>query len=141
MTRINNISLIGNLTAEPELRFTNGGDAVVNFRIACNERYQRNGETHERTEYVKIVAWNGQAQNVAASCSKGTRVIVMGKLSQREAPPAEGEEKNRYFTEVVADHVAVSLQWAAVEGITRSTQEDLAGNAQAHKDEVNAEVF
>ena len=91
---------------------------------------------------MKVVCWNGQAQNIAASVGKGTRVIVLGKLSQREAPPAEGEEKMRYFTEVVADQVGPSLQWATIEGkIVRSTSDELSGNAQAAKDEVNAEVF
>jgi len=142
MSKMNSITLVGNLTAEPELRFTKHSDAVVNFRIACNERYQRNGETHERTEYVKIVAWNGLAENIAASVRTGTRVVVEGKLQQREAPPAEGETKARYFTEVVADQVAISLQWARIEGdIVRSTQTELKGSADAHKEKVTAEVF
>lgn len=144
MSSINSIKLVGNLTNEPELRFTSGGQAVVNFRIACNERYQRNGETHERTEFVKIVAWNGMAENIAASLRKGNRVVVEGKLQQREAPPAEGETKARYFTEVVADQVAVSLQWARIEGdIVRSTSSELHTEeaAQEHKDAVAAEVF
>lgn len=142
MSKLNSITLVGNLTGEPELRFTSQGDAVVNFRIASNERYQRNGETHERTEYVRIVAWNGLAENVAASVNKGTRVVIEGKLQQREAPPKEEGGDSRWFTEVVADQVAVSLQWARIEGdIVRSTREELAGSHQAHKEEVSAEVF
>ncbi len=142
MSKLNSITLVGNLTGEPELRFTSQGDAVVNFRIASNERYQRNGETHERTEYVRIVAWNGLAENVAASVNKGTRVVIEGKLQQREAPPKEEGGDSRWFTEVVADQVAVSLQWARIEGdIVRSTREELAGSHQAHKEAVSAEVF
>lgn len=142
MSKLNSITLVGNLTAEPELRFTSQGDAVVNFRIASNERYQRNGETHERTEYVKIVAWNGLAENVAASCNKGTRVVIEGKLQQREAPAKEEGGDTRWFTEVVADQVAVSLQWARIDGdIVRSTRDELKGSHQEHKDQVNAEVF
>jgi len=143
MSKMNSITLVGNLTGEPELRFTPGGNAVVNFRIACNERYQRNGETHERTEYVKVVAWNGMAENIAASVRTGNRVVVSGKLQQREAPPKEEGGDSRWFTEVVADQVAISLQWAKVEGeIVRSTSKELdtKGHAQQYEAE-HAEIF
>lgn len=118
MSQSNNITIEGNLTADPELRFTNNGTAVCNVRVAQSDSFMRNGERHETTEYFTVVVWNGQAENVAMSLSKGQRVVVNGKLRQRTV---EIDGTTRYFTELHADVVAVSLRWALVEDIIKST--------------------
>jgi len=108
MSASNTVMLIGNLTDEPTLRETGTGRSVVNFRIAANDVSYRNGERVERTEYTNVVAWNAQAENVAVSCKKGTRVMVQGRLQQRKATV---NGKDAYFTEIVADEVGLALRW------------------------------
>jgi single-strand DNA-binding protein len=117
----NSINVIGNLTAEPELRMTSTGRPVVNFRIAVNERREVNGEMRERTEYFNVVAWNAQAENVGATCSTGTRVMVSGKLQIRAA---ELEGGTRYFTEINADEVGLALRWQQAGEVTKHNGKD-----------------
>ena len=117
MSQHNNTIMEGNLTSEPELRFTNSGTPVCNLRIAQTDQFRRNGELLETTEYMNIVVWKDQAENVAMSLSTGDRVVVTGKVKQRRA---EINGETRYFTELHADVVAVALRWAAVNGIERT---------------------
>lgn len=117
MSQTNNIHIEGNLTADPELRFTRAGDAVANFRVAQTDGRVVNGERLEHTEYISVVAWRTLGENAAMSLSKGSRVIVTGKLRQRKAN-VNGED--RYYTEIHADNVSVSLRWATVGEIERS---------------------
>ena len=105
--------LIGNLTRDPELRFTAGGKAVAAFGIAVNRRFQQNGEWTEKVSFFNITAWDTLAENAAASLTKGTRIIVSGRLEQREYETKEGEK--RIVVELVADEVAPSLRWARAE--------------------------
>lgn len=112
MSAANSIHVVGNLTAEPELRFTTSGKPVVNFRVAVNERTVINGETRERTEYFSFVAWNSLAENIAESLSKGMRVQVSGRLQIRQAT-VNGEE--RFYTEIIADEVGLALRWQRVD--------------------------
>jgi single-strand DNA-binding protein len=118
----NTIQLVGNLTAEPILRKTSNGRSVVNFRIAVNDVSFRDGVRTERTEYVNIVAWNAQAENVDLSCKTGTRVMVSGRYSQRKATLADGSEA--YFSEVIADEVGVALKWQAALDVRKHNGKD-----------------
>ena len=70
----NSITVIGNITRDPELRFTNSGRPQVSFGLAVNRRYQQNGEWVEQTSFFNIVAWAQLAENVSESLSKGSRV-------------------------------------------------------------------
>ena len=79
----NTVTLVGNLTRDPELRYTTGGRGVASFGIAVNRRYQVNGEWQEQTSFFNVVAWGTLGENAAASLTKGTRVIVTGRLEQR----------------------------------------------------------
>ena len=72
----NTVTLVGNVTRDPELRFTTGGQAVASFGIAVNRRYQQNGEWQEQTSFFDVVAWAQLGENAAASLNKGARVIV-----------------------------------------------------------------
>jgi single-strand DNA-binding protein len=113
----NNITLVGNVTREPELKFTQGGKGIASFGIAVNRRYQTNGEWQEKVSFFNVVAWDKLGENAAASIVKGTRVIVTGRLEQREYETQQGEKRN--VVEVVADEIGPSLRWATCE-VTRT---------------------
>ena len=67
----NSVTLVGNLTRDPELRFTTGGKGVASFGLAVNRRYQVNGEWQEQTSYFNIVAWGQMGENAASTLTKG----------------------------------------------------------------------
>ena len=119
MASENSVTLVGNLTRDPELRYTTGGRGVASFGLAVNRRYQQNGEWQEQTSFFNITAWGDLGENLAASVTKGSRVIVTGRLQQREYQTKDGE--NRTIVEVIADEAGPSLRWAQaqVERISR----------------------
>ncbi len=119
MASENSVTVVGNLTRDPELRYTTGGRGVASFGLAVNRRYQQNGEWQEQTSFFNITAWGDLGENLAASVSKGARVIVTGRLQQREYQTKEGE--NRTIVEIIADEAGPSLRWAQaqVERISR----------------------
>ncbi len=101
MASVNKVILIGNLGADPELRYTSGGTAVTNFRVATNEQWtDKNGERQERTEWHQIVVWGKQAENCGKYLRKGRSVYVEGRLQTRQWEDQSGNK--RYTTEVVA---------------------------------------
>jgi single-strand DNA-binding protein len=108
-----NVTIVGNLTRDPELRFTAGGKGVASFGIAVNRRYQVNGEWQEKTSFFNVTAWDQLGENAAASLNKGARVIVSGRLEQREYETKEGEKRS--VVEIVADELGPSLRWARAE--------------------------
>lgn len=112
MSASNSITQVGNLVAEPELRFTSTGRPVCNFRIAVNEVSFVNGERREKSGFFSCVAWNSLAENIAASCSKGMRLQVTGRLEIREA---EVQGSTRYYTEIITDEVGLALRWQRVD--------------------------
>lgn len=107
------ITVVGNLTRDPELRFTTGGRGTANFGIAVSRRYQVNNEWQEQTSFFNVVAWGTLAENAAASLNKGHRVIVTGRLEQRSYDDKEGQK--RTIVEIVADEIGPSLRWARAE--------------------------
>ena len=128
----NSVTLVGNITREPELRFTGGGKGVARFGLAVNRRYQVNGEWQEKVSFFNIVAWDSLGENAAASLHKGNRIIVSGRLEQREYETREGEK--RTVVEIVADEIGPSLRWARaeIERISRdggSSSSSSAGSA------------
>ena len=111
----NTVTVTGNATREPELRFTPSGQAVASFGIAVNRRWQnrQTQEWEEAVSFFDITCWAQLAENVAESVAKGTRVTVAGRLDQRSWETQEGEKRSK--VEIVADDVAVSLRWATAE--------------------------
>lgn len=108
----NNVTLTGNVTRDPELRFTPSGQGVATFGLAVNRRWQ-NRQTQaweEATSFFDIVCWGQLGENVAESVTKGTRLIVTGRLDQRSWETQDGEKRSKI--EVVADEVGPSLRWA-----------------------------
>ena len=107
------VTLVGNLLKEPEIRYTSGGRAQLSFGLAVNRRYQVNNEWQEQTSFFNVVAWGTLGENAAASLQKGHRVVVTGRLEQRQYETKEGEKKS--VVEVIADEIGPSLRWARAE--------------------------
>ena len=118
----NTVTLVGNATRDPELRYTSGGRGVASFGLAVNRRYQQNGEWQEVTSFFDVTAWGTLGENIAASIAKGQRVIVYGRLEQRSWETQEGEKRTKI--EVVADAIGPDLRWAQaqVEKTSRATE-------------------
>jgi single-strand DNA-binding protein len=100
------ITVTGNVTADPELKFASNGNARLSFSIASNKRFQVNGEWQEETSFFNVVAWRGIAEMAANVLEKGTPVVIKGRLEQRSWENAEGEKRST--VEIVADTVAVN---------------------------------
>lgn len=109
----NTVTIVGNLTRQPELRFTTTGKAVANLGVAVNRLISRPGEERkEDTSFFDVTCWDSLANNVA-DLDSGTRVIVTGRLQQRSWETEDGEKRSR--VEIVATDVGPSLRWATAE--------------------------
>ena len=126
----NSITLVGNLTRDPEIRFTATGRAVASFGIAVGRRYQVNGEWQEQTSYFNVTAWGQLGENAAATFTKGTRVVVTGRLEQREYTSREGEK--RTAIDVIADELGPSWRWATAT-VVRTPKQDGQGGGSANR--------
>ena len=116
------ITVIGNLTADPELRFTPNGAAVANFTVASTPRTfdrQTNEWKDGDAMFLNCSVWRQYAENVAESLSKGTRVIVSGRLKARSYETQQGEK--RTVTELEVDEVGPSLRYASAK-VTKTTR-------------------
>jgi single-strand DNA-binding protein len=101
---LNKVMLIGNLGADPELRMTNGGQAVLKIRMACSESYlDRNKVRQERTEWMNVVVWGRRAEALGKILSKGNRIFIEGGLRTSSYEDREGVK--RYKTEVTASNI------------------------------------
>lgn len=124
------ITVVGNLAADPELRFTQGGDAVVNFTIAQTPRTmdrQTQQWVDDETLWVRTTVWREAAQNVAESLVKGTRVVAYGKLRSRSFEDKEGNQRTNW--ELDAEEVGPSLRWATAQ-VQRSNSGGGGGQQQ-----------
>ena len=117
------ITVVGNVVADPELRFTPSGAAVANFRVASTPRvFNRDSGQYEDGEalFLTCNVWRQAAENVAESLTKGMRVIVNGRLKQRSYQTKEGE--NRTVFEIEVDEVGPSLKFASAQ-VNRNPRE------------------
>lgn len=104
MAALNEVSLIGNLGRDPEMRHTQNGTAVCNFSIATNESYKnKDGENVERVEWHRIVAWQKLAEICDQYLHKGKQVYIRGRLQTRDWEDKDGAK--RYTTEIVAQRM------------------------------------
>jgi len=117
----NTVTLVGNITRDPELRFTPAGQAVATFGMAVNRRYQKNGQWEEQTSFFNVTAWGTLGENASNSLHKGARILVSGRLEQRSWETQEGDKRS--VVEVVADEIGPSLRWATVE-ITKNERRE-----------------
>src|ERR1700684_318501 len=108
----NTITVVGNITRDPELKFLNSGQAAVRLSIAVNRRWQnrQTQEWEERVSYFEVTGYGALAENAANSLTKGTRVIVSGRLEQRSWETENGEKRS--IVEINADEIAPSLRFA-----------------------------
>src|SRR5438270_14018892 len=115
MSNGNTVTLVGNITRDPELRFTNTGQATATFGLAVNRSWvdRQSNERREVTSFFDVVCWREMAENVSESLQKGARVVVTGRLEQRSWETPEGDRRSKI--EVVADEVGPSLRWATAE--------------------------
>jgi single-strand DNA-binding protein len=114
------ITVIGNLTDDPELRFTPSGAAVANFTVASTPRTfdrQSNDWKDGETLFLRCAVWRQYAENVAESLTKGTRVIVSGRLKSRQYETREGEKRTAF--EVDVDEIGPALRYATAK-VTRA---------------------
>ena len=103
---LNKVQLTGNLGADPDMRYTAQGSAVTTFRVASNRTWKdRDGNTHEDTEWFRIVAWDKLGEICNQYLTKGTRVYVEGRLQTRKWTDQNGQE--RYSTEVIAQDMII----------------------------------
>jgi single-strand DNA-binding protein len=104
MMSLNRAQIIGNLTRDPELRTTTGGQSVVNFGLATNRRYKdKNGQMVDQAEFHNVVAWAKLADIISQYLAKGRRVYIEGRLQTREWEAQDGSK--RRTTEIVADNM------------------------------------
>ena len=130
MSNGNTVTVVGNITRDPELRFTPSGAANATFGLAVNRRWQnrQTSEWEEATSFFDVVCWRELADNVSESLQKGARVIVTGRLEQRSWETQEGEKRSK--VEIVADEVGPSLRWATAQ-VTKTDRRSPDGGAGA----------
>ncbi len=120
---INSISVTGNVTRDPELRFTPAGQAVASFGLAVNRSWQnrQTKEWEEQTSFFDVKCWAQLGQNVSDTLVKGTRVVVTGRLEQRSWETDQGDKRSA--VEIVAEEVGASLLFATAD-ITRNERRE-----------------
>lgn len=110
---VNRVTLMGNVTRDPELRFTPGGAGVISFSLATNRRYKKGEEWVDEPAFHNIVVWNS-AEQLAQRIKKGTRIYIEGRLQTRSWDDKEG--KKQYKTEVVSDKVILISRFEGERG-------------------------
>jgi len=111
----NTITVVGNLTRDPEIRYTATGQANARLGVAVSRRWmnRQTNDWEERTSFFNVVAWADMAENISDTLSKGMRVIVSGRLEQRSWETEQGEKRS--VVEIIADEIGPSLRWATAE--------------------------
>ena len=112
MASENQVTIVGNLVDDPELRYTPNGAAVCKIRVAVNRRFKdESGQWKDgETSYFTVNAWRSLAENAAETLTRGQRAIITGRLQQRSWETQEGDKRN--VVEIEADELGPSLRWA-----------------------------
>ncbi len=120
----NSTTITGNLTREPEIRYTKEGQATAQLGVAVNRRWQdrTTQEWQESTSFFDVICWRDLAENVALSLTKGMRVVVTGRLEHRSWETDEGEHRSK--VEIVADEIGPSLRFATAD-VQRSRRQGI----------------
>lgn len=129
------VTIIGNIASDIELKFLDNGNARTNVRVAVDRNWRGNdGEWQRETSFISVTAWGKVAENLARVATKGVRVMVVGRLNQRNY---EKDGENRSITEIVAEEIGVSTR--SIEDMTRrSLSED--NNTEGSKTQTKAPV-
>jgi single-strand DNA-binding protein len=114
-TNLNSVTIVGNITRDPESRFTQTGRQTTTFGVAVNRswRNQQTQEWEERTSFFNVVTWAQLAENVSSSLQKGMRVVVTGRLEHRSWETEQGDKRS--VVEIVAEEVGPSLRFATAD--------------------------
>jgi single-strand DNA-binding protein len=123
----NQVTIVGNLTDDPELRYTPAGAAVATFTVAVNRRTRdESGQWKDgETSFFRCNVWRQQAENVAESLNKGMRAIVIGRLRQRSWETPEGQK--RTVVEIEVESVGPSLEWAKA-SVSKTPRDESSGS-------------
>jgi len=122
MNYVNQIFLLGNLTRDPEIKYTNEGTAITEMGIAVNKKWiDRNGKESESVDFFNITSWNFLAENCASTLKKGDRILVSGHVNLRSWENKEGKKFN--ITSITADVIAVSLEFNQIKIMAKSDDE------------------
>lgn len=128
MNNLNQIYLLGNLTKDPEIKYTNEGMAITEMGLAINKRWKdNNGEDVEIVDYFNVTSWNALAENCAGTLKKGDRIIVSGHLNLRSWESKEGKKFN--IINVTADVVAASLEFCKLKIADKKSKKIDKGNS------------
>ncbi|MBQ8689209.1 MAG: single-stranded DNA-binding protein [Clostridia bacterium] len=114
MASFNKVILIGNMTADPELKQTASGTSVCSFSIAVNRRFTKSEQGQQTVDFINIVTWRQQAEFVSRYFKKGNPILVCGQLQTRNWTDNQGQK--RYATEVIADEVSFVTSAAQSQG-------------------------
>ncbi len=119
----NTITIVGNLTRDPELKFLNSGKAALKLSVAVSRRWtnRQTNEQQEQTTYFDVQAYDALAENAANSLTKGNRVVVTGRIESRSYETENGEKRTAW--EINAEEIAPSLRWATA-AVTRNPRTD-----------------
>ena len=113
MSQLNQIDLLGNLTRDPEIKYTNEGTAICEMGLAVGRRWtDKEGKEAEAVDFFNVTCWSGMAENCAASLKKGDRVLVNGHMNLRSWENKEGKKYN--IINITADTVAASLEFSKI---------------------------
>lgn len=135
---VNKVILIGNLTREPELRYTPQGTAVANFTIATNRSWQIEGEQKEAVDFHNVVAWNKLAELCGQLLAKGTMVYVEGRLQTRNWETEDGSR--RYKTEVNIDEMII-LKHSSSSGMSDDDDDDSSTQSSMDDDDIDVDAL
>jgi single-strand DNA-binding protein len=133
----NSTTITGNLTREPELRYTREGQATTQLGVAVNRRWQDRAtqEWQEATSFFDVVCWRELAENAALTLTKGMRVIVTGRLEHRTWETEDGEHRSK--VEITADEIGPSLRFATAD-VQRIERRDSVGEPEGETLAVDA---
>ena len=113
MSQLNQLNLVGNLTRDPEIKYTNEGTAICEMGVAVSRRWMdKEGKESEAVDFFNVTCWSGMAENCAASLKKGDRVLVNGHMNLRSWENKEGKKYN--IINITADTVAASLEFSKI---------------------------
>lgn len=137
MVSFNKVILIGNLTKDPEIRYTPGGTAVANLRLAVNHKYKQGEDLREEVCYIDVVVFGKQAETCGQFLNKGQSVIVDGRLQERRWETEDGQKRSKH--EVVGQSVRfMPKRGEAAGAVSRSepVQEEGGGPSRSEDQEV-----
>jgi single-strand DNA-binding protein len=126
-TNFNAVTVVGNVTRDPELRFISSGQAVASFTVAVNRSWKnrQNDEWQEQTSFIDVKCWAQMAENVAESLTKGTRVVVTGRMDQETWKTEAGDNRSKIV--IVAEEVGPTLRFATA-SVTKTERREPDGS-------------